>query len=360
MATIRIHSSTHVYDVTIEEGIRHRMTTLLEGDYSQILIITDETVAGRYLEEVKRAVGSIGSVHTAVVPAGEGSKSMDQYSYLLDRCVEAKLDRRALIIALGGGMIGDLAGFVASTYLRGVPYVQMPTTILAHDSSVGGKVAINHSQGKNLIGSFYSPVHVIYDLETLTTLPEKEIRSGYGEVIKHAFLSDAAWVEEVLETNVSRLSSAQLQTDLKKGIRVKASIVEQDEKEAGVRKYLNLGHTLAHAVESELGYGEVTHGEAVAIGLSFAFRLSSKVLGSDLPEKEYVNWLNANGYPLSILKTLNSDRLVHRMKWDKKTVHQHINFVLLDSIGQPVVQQVDDEVIMDALRCWMNEVIGNE
>ncbi|CDQ19501.1 3-dehydroquinate synthase [Halobacillus karajensis] len=358
MVSVTIHATTHDYDVVIGKDLRNKVTELIDSDYTSILVITDDKVETHYLNEVASSLKENFEVHTAIVPAGESSKSMRMYEKVLDRCVEARLDRQSLIIALGGGMIGDLAGYVASTYLRGVDYIQMPTTILAHDSSVGGKVAINHPNGKNLIGSFYNPTKVIYDIETIDTLPESEIRSGYGEVIKHAFLSDEGWSKTLLEVDIQRVTKEQLETDLTRGIHVKASIVEQDERETGLRKHLNLGHTLAHAIEAELGYGEITHGEAVAIGLLFMMKLSEEVVGAELPVKEFTEWLKKNNYPLSLLSTLDSEHMVERMLWDKKTVGQEINFVLLKKISDACVLNVDKKEIVKQLNLLKAEVSG--
>ncbi|MEC3885858.1 3-dehydroquinate synthase [Halobacillus sp. HZG1] len=358
MASVTVRSSSHDYDVLIGKGLRHQLASFLSSEYTSILVITDSTVKELYLQEVKESLSEAAPVFTAVVPAGESSKSMTRYEELLDRCVDVNLDRKSLIVALGGGMIGDLAGFVASTYLRGVDYIQMPTTILAHDSSVGGKVAINHPKGKNLIGSFYHPVKVIYDIETIDTLPESEIRSGYGEVIKHAFLSDEDWAHRLLKGKLSELTGEQLESDLRKGIQVKASIVEEDEREAGIRKYLNLGHTLAHAIEAELGYGEITHGEAVAVGLLFMMRLSNELKGAQLPVEAYKEWLDKNNYPVSILTKIRPDRMLEKMKLDKKTLRQKINFVLLHELSDPYVVEVEEEQLLEQMSLLINEVSG--
>ncbi|SFF61838.1 3-dehydroquinate synthase [Halobacillus alkaliphilus] len=356
MSSLTIHASSHDYEVIIEEGIRHELLNYIASDYRKVLVITDDKVSNIYLDDVVRGLGKELDVHTSIVPSGESSKSMRQYERLLDACVEVQLDRHSLILALGGGMIGDLVGFVASTYLRGIDFIQMPTTILAHDSSVGGKVAINHLKGKNLIGSFYNPVKVIYDTETLFTLPAEEIRSGYGEVIKHAFLSSEEWCSNLLQVSLDNISSEQIKDDLMKGIKVKAGIVESDEREKGIRRYLNLGHTLAHAVESELGYGKITHGEAVGIGLWFALRVSQRKLDASLPVDRYRDWLKSNHYPFDILKDLEVDTLLKRMKWDKKTVHQKINYVLLNQIGTPCVVELSDQEIQTDLNLFIKEV----
>lgn len=358
MASLTIHAKSHDYDVLVDRGIRHKVGEFIKGQYSSVLVITDDAVEKYYLEDIKKSLNGITDVYTAVVPRGESSKSMRQYEHLLNRCVEAKLDRKSLIIALGGGMVGDLAGFVASTYLRGVDYIQMPTTILAHDSSVGGKVAINHPKGKNLIGCFYNPKKVIYDIETIETLSEKEIRSGYGEVIKHALLSDEKWSHELLSRDILDFSDRKLESDLTKGIHVKATVVQQDEREVDLRRHLNLGHTLAHAIESELGYGEITHGEAVALGLLFTMRLSESLFNTSLPVQEYLSWLQNNHYPLAIISELDTEAIVERMKWDKKTVDGSINFVLIKKIGDICVKPVQNQHISEQLNLLKAEVSG--
>lgn len=358
MTSLEIHASSHNYPVEVKDGLRFQIGEKIEDRYQSVLIITDDTVEQLYLNDVKTGLKGVPNVHSAVVPTGEASKSMKQYERLLDRCIEANLDRKSLIIALGGGMVGDLAGFVASTYLRGIDYIQMPTTILAHDSSVGGKVAINHPKGKNLIGCFYNPQHVLYDTGVIATLPASEVRSGYGEVIKHAFLSDREWSHELLSQRLSELSEEQLERDLTRGILVKAGIVEKDEREAGLRKHLNLGHTLAHAIEADLGYGEITHGEAVGIGILFMMKLSQEIKGAILPVKEYTDWLVKNDYPLSVLMKVDAERMVERMKWDKKTINQKINFVLLEDIGSACVEQVKSRLIVEQLNLLKGEVSG--
>ncbi|MBH0229585.1 3-dehydroquinate synthase [Halobacillus sp. KCTC 3957] len=357
MDALLIQASNHDYEVVFEAGVRHRLSEHIKKAYTSIHIISDEQVAGLYLSSIVKSLEADHQVHTSIVPAGEASKSMEQYQYLLDRCVESKMDRNSLIIALGGGMIGDLAGFVASTYLRGVEFWQMPTTILAHDSSVGGKVAINHPAGKNLIGSFYNPAKVVYDIETLATLPDHELRSGYGEVVKHAMLSDKEWLFDLLNSRIDTLTKDHISNDLRKGIRVKADIVEQDEREHGIRKHLNLGHTLAHALEAELGYGTVTHGEAVAVGILFAMQLSKDILHSDLPVDDYVNWLGKNHYPMKVLKEVSPEVLVKRMKWDKKAVDGKIHYILLEQIGTPILHQISDKELHRHLNRFYSEVV---
>lgn len=251
MKATKVKSASNTYHVYVGENIRYDLNSYLPKDYSSIFIVTDEIVAKHYLEGIKNSL-SHKHVYSSIIPYGEKSKDLNTFYQLHTDAIEFGLDRQSLIIALGGGVVGDVAGFVAATYMRGVDFIQMPTTILAHDSSVGGKVAINHEQGKNLIGNFYPPAAVVYDVQTLQTLDEKEIRSGYAELIKEALIQDEVFFQSLLASDLSALTNDVLAIQLNRGIEIKASIVEMDERESGVRKHLNLGHTLGHALESIL------------------------------------------------------------------------------------------------------------
>jgi len=308
-------------------------------DADQIGVIVDENVAALHLDYLKAHLQDFTKVKFKVIPSGEQAKSVDIFMDCQSFLLEQGFSRKSLILAFGGGATGDLAGFVASTYMRGIPYIQIPTTILAHDSAVGGKTAINHELGKNMIGTFYQPSAVIYDTHFLATLPKKEVRSGMAEVIKHAFISNENWLDELLAIqDFSRLSEEEMSVHLERGIAVKAAIVEEDEYEDGVRKYLNFGHTLAHAVEVASGYGKITHGEAVVIGMAYALQLSGH-------EKlqQFLKWSISNGYPLEELRKLNYEKLQGYMKKDKKTAGGFMNFVLLQETGKPFMETVDDE-----------------
>ncbi|WP_284141293.1 MULTISPECIES: 3-dehydroquinate synthase [unclassified Virgibacillus] len=354
MKAIHIHSSSHSYSIFMEEKIRFQIAELLDKKYSSVFIITDSNVAPLYLDDVKQCFHSI-KTYTEVIPAGEQSKSMASFYQLHTKALQFGLDRNALIIALGGGVVGDLAGFVAATFMRGIEYIQIPTTILAHDSSVGGKVAINHELGKNLIGSFYPPAMVIYDVETLHTLSPKEIRSGYAELLKEALLGDAHFLKDILQTNLSVLDNETLRQHLYKGVNIKASIVEQDERENNVRKYLNLGHTLGHALETTLGYGKMTHGEAVAIGLLFAIYVSEKWLNASLPQKEIFTWLTLQAYPMKELE-VDIDSILQAMKTDKKVTNQTIHMILLEKVEKPVLKEIDDTNLKQYLLAFFGEL----
>ncbi|MFB4169215.1 3-dehydroquinate synthase [Virgibacillus sp. JSM 102003] len=354
MKATKVKSASNIYHVYVGENIRYDLNSYLPKDYSSILIVTDEIVAKLYLEDIKNSL-SDKHVHSSTIPYGEKSKNLDTFYQLHTDAIECGLDRQSLIIALGGGVVGDVAGFVAATYMRGIDFIQMPTTILAHDSSVGGKVAINHEQGKNLIGNFYPPAAVVYDVQTLQTLDEKEVRSGYAELIKEALIKDEVFFHSLLASDVSVLTNDVLANQLNRGIEIKASIVELDERESGIRKHLNLGHTLGHALESILGYGTRTHGELVAIGLLFALQVSEKLFSVKLPYDQLLQWLERNSYPIQ-LTNINKEQVLNRMKLDKKTVDTTIQMILLKDIAQPVVVKISDEDILRYLVSFLKEL----
>lgn len=352
---LKVKSSSHAYSIIIEKGLRKRLydfiTYTLDQKPSAYFIVTDDCVADFYLDEVLQSFPAHVRVETAIVPQGEKSKSFQQYEDLLTKALEKKLDRQSMIIALGGGVVGDLAGFVAATYMRGIPFVQVPTTLLAHDSSVGGKVGINHPYGKNMVGAFHQPSLVLYDPECLLTLPEKEWRSGFAEVIKHGFIDNEDFLKLLKEkvTTLNKWDMKVLSEILYLSIQVKANIVEEDEREAGKRAFLNFGHTLGHAIESHLGYGKITHGEAVAIGMKFALRLSEKLYQVNLHYEPYITMLEKLGYEFT-LPNVNLHDLIERMKVDKKAHNQSIRFVLLRKFGKPELTKVSEDLILQELR----------
>lgn len=355
MDHINVQSSSHRYQIVVGENIRFQLKQFLSKQYSAIMIVTDENVADLYLKDIKRNFIN-DQIFESIVPSGEQTKSIDYFYNLQTEAIQNGMDRKSLIIALGGGVVGDLAGFVASAFLRGVDYIQIPTTILAHDSSVGGKVAINHELGKNLIGSFYPPKTVIYDVETLKTLSDAEVRSGYAELIKEALIAEEDFYYELIKTDLSHWNSQQLQNHLRNGIEIKAKIVEADEREAGERMFLNLGHTLGHALEAELGYGVMTHGEAVAIGLLFAIYVSEEIFSIKLPYDSLKNWLKTNEYPLHVSK-INPEQIIDKMKLDKKVVQQTIQMVLLKNIGEPIVKEINDADLSHYLNTFFGELV---
>ncbi len=353
--SVIVSTKSKTYKVLIGEGLRHtlgkELRNVLPTSPSAIFVITDSNVAPHYLDDVVSSFGGELPVHTAAIPSGEASKSFSIFEELLTKALTFGLDRKAVVVALGGGVVGDIAGFVAATYMRGIRFVQVPTTLLAHDSSVGGKVAINHPLGKNMIGSFHQPEAVFYDIETLYTMPQTEWRSGFAEVMKHGFIRDEDflhWLEREI-TSFEQIPIAELASVLKKSIAVKALIVSEDERETGVRAHLNLGHTLGHAIETELGYGILTHGEAVAIGILFALRVSEEMFQIDLHVARYEEWFQRLGYKTKVPKQLFVDDLLKTMAKDKKAEAGIIRMVLLEALGRATVAEVEPAMIKQVL-----------
>ena len=334
------------YDVVVGAGLLARAGALLAPVLPQkrCIIVTDSIVAPLHLATLQAGLNATGFRHdTIVVPPGERSKSLEQYAELVEQILDLRPERRTAIIALGGGVVGDLAGYAAATVLRGLPFVQAPTTLLAQvDSSVGGKTGINTRHGKNLLGAFHQPRMVLADTDTLATLPERELRAGYAEIVKAGLIGDAAffaWCEAHGEAILSGDASAQAEAVLR-ACAFKAQVVgddEREEKPSGGRALLNLGHTFGHAIEADSGYGAVLHGEAVAAGIGLAFRLSAK-LGHVQPEEveRVVDHLNAMGLPgdLSHLnRRFSAATLIDHMARDKKMRDGQLHLILPRGIG---------------------------
>lgn len=354
METIQIGTKSKQYNVFLGEGVCKDIPAFLTAHFpnlTRVLIMTDETVAKLHLDKLLPLTKKWNPVvYTA--PSGEKAKTFDIYYQALSTALENHLDRKSLILSLGGGAVGDLSGFVAASFMRGIPFIQIPTTILAHDSAVGGKVAINHPLGKNMIGAFYQPEAVFYDLELLTTLPATEIRSGFAEVIKHALIHDLSfyqWLKENID-DLQSLSIKQLSYSLIKGIKIKNDFVSKDERETGIRAYLNFGHTLGHAIEAEMGYGNFTHGESVMIGMIFALKLSQEIQGLSFNFDEFKAWVEKLGYETRIPKGLSAAQLLAKMKQDKKSIGETARFVLLEQIGKPVLREIDDSLLLDQMK----------
>jgi 3-dehydroquinate synthase len=354
------------YEILVGEGLLdslgEEMKRVNLSPRSHILLVTDDHVSqAGHLEKARESLERSGySVTVAIVPPGEETKSLEEAGRLYDAAFTAGLDRQSTVIALGGGVVGDLAGFVAATYMRGIPFVQVPTTVLSHDSAVGGKVAVNHPRGKNIIGAFHQPRFVLYDVQTLLTLPPREIRSGIAEVIKHGLIWDREffqWVESHLQ-EILALKPSVLTEMLARSCAIKAAVVAQDEKEQGLRAILNYGHTLAHAIEGLAGYGVFTHGEAVAIGIAFAAELSVR-LGhlsrTDAARTE--RCLLRAGLPVHIPASLSAHELIALMRQDKKAVAHTLTFVLAEDIGRvSIVKDVPQEAVLDAIEARRERV----
>jgi 3-dehydroquinate synthase len=353
MEKILIQTESKTYQVMIGEGVLADIHSFLKNHFQQltkILIITDENVAKIHLSKLTDRLADLKPI-VFIAPGGEKAKTFDVYYQALSTALENHLDRKSAILSLGGGAVGDLSGFVASSFMRGIPFIQIPTTILAHDSAVGGKVAINHPLGKNMIGAFYQPEAVFYDLDLLTTLPPAEVRSGFAEVIKHALIHDPefySWLVNNVD-DFQTLTVGQLHYALTKGVKVKREFVSKDEKETGIRAYLNFGHTLAHAIESEMGYGNITHGEAVLIGMIYALELSKELLGLTFDLDEFIKWVQKLGYQTQLPVQASRERLLDKMKQDKKSIGESVHFVLLEKVGEPVLKELSDITILNRL-----------
>lgn len=356
MNKIIVKSNSHNYPIYIGNNLLNRLNDYLTEEYSKIFVITDTNVAKLYLNQVLSSFKDHEPM-IEIVPAGEKSKSIEVYYNIQTKALTEGLDRQSLIIALGGGVIGDLAGFVAATFMRGIDYIQVPTTILAHDSSVGGKVAINHELGKNLIGSFYAPKAVIYDLQTIQTLPKEEIRSGYAEIMKAALIARKHLFNELMQLDFLNLSSPDMHKHIFEAIQVKKEIVEKDERESFERMYLNLGHTLGHAIELGPMKGNILHGEAVAIGILFSLFVSERVYNIKLPIKQLYNWMNKNQYPLD-LANLNVDLLIDQIKRDKKNKLDLITLILLNGINNVEIKSFSENNIRYYVTTFLESLIG--
>lgn len=318
-----------------------------------LMIVTNEVVAPLYLPQLKVALPGK-QLYEIILPDGEHTKSLETLSEVFDALIAARMNRDAAVIALGGGVVGDMAGFAAACYQRGIDYYQIPTTLLSQvDSSVGGKTAVNHPGGKNLIGAFYQPRCVIADTEVLNTLPDRELRAGLAEVIKYGLIRDAeffAW----LEHNASRILARDPQAlayAIKRSCQMKAEVVGIDEREQGLRAILNLGHTFGHAIENALGYGEWLHGEAVAAGMVLAAQMSMNL--GWLPQADYlrtVTLLEASGLPVKA-PNIGADKARELMGMDKKVLAGQLRLVLLQALGNAVVTaDYPPQVLQDTLR----------
>ena len=324
----------------------------------RVLIVSDETVATLHAPALIAGLKTQGvRAELATVPAGEASKSFAHLEQVLDRCAEVGLDRKDMIVALGGGVVGDLAGLAAALYMRGLDFIQVPTSLLAQvDSSVGGKTAIDTPRGKNLVGAFHQPRLVLADIDVLKTLPARQLRSGWAEVLKHGLICDAEFFDWLGGPGAAGPAGdpVALAEAVVRSVRIKAAVVSEDEKEAGRRALLNLGHTFGHALETALGYDEVlTHGEAVALGCCMAFRFSARLgLCEEDDARRVETVTSAAGLPtlLEQVGAFDADRLIALMAGDKKAEGGALTFILARGIGRAEgVKGVDPARVRDFL-----------
>ena len=346
---LRVDLAGRAYDIVVGAGVLGTAGKEIAGlkRGRRVFVVSDDHVAKHHLAALRSSLEAAGiAVQAAVLPPGEASKSFGVLEQLVGQMLDANLERSDLVVALGGGVIGDLAGFAAGIVKRGLDYVQVPTTLLAQvDSSVGGKTAIDVPQGKNLVGLFHQPCLVLADTAALGTLPVREMRAGYAEVLKYGLISDAAFASWVAANAHAILHKAgpERTRAIVTSCRMKARVVEADEREAGQRALLNLGHTFAHAIEACAGYsGKVLHGEAVAVGCALAFELSERLGLCPAGEASRVRgWLKAAGLPAAItdLPELGTteDDMIEIMRQDKKASGGKLVFVLARGIGQAFV-----------------------
>ncbi len=342
MQTLHIQLENRSYPIYIGEGLLSKIK-LIEPHLKQkhVAIVTNTTVAPLYLDPLLALFKQHSiKAFSIILPDGESYKNQETLNLIYDALLKEKCERSVTLIALGGGVIGDMTGYAAATYLRGVPFIQIPTTLLSQvDSSVGGKTGINHALGKNMIGAFYQPQCVIIDMDTLKTLPQREFSAGMAEVIKYGLIRDKAffdWLEKNME-GLMKLNPSLLIEAIERSCKNKANVVEMDEHESGVRATLNLGHTFGHAIENAMGYGVWLHGEAVATGIVMAANLS-KLMGwlTEIEFNRIVTLLKVAKLPVDPPQ-ISEDQYMQLMRMDKKVVDGKIRLVLQKGIGDSVI-----------------------
>lgn len=355
MKTLTVNLGTRSYPIHIGDGVLSQLGAFLAqaGLRGKIAVVTNPTVAQLYLDVVNDALKSDFEVVPVLIPDGEEHKNLKTLATIYDQLIEQRFERKSGILALGGGVVGDIAGFAAATYLRGVPYVQVPTTLLAQvDSSVGGKTAVDHRDGKNLIGAFYQPKLVLIDVDVLSTLPRRELVAGLAEVIKYGIIEDPD-LFSLLEQRIDRLTA--LDRDLLIQVigtscAIKAKVVEQDEREDDYRAVLNFGHTVGHALEAATGYTRLLHGEAVGVGMAKAAALSSRLGFCDPKSLERINRLISQaGLPVEIPQGIDLQDLIQGMEIDKKSAGGKVKFVVCAGIGKTRFHSLAPQEIIAAI-----------
>ncbi len=356
--TVSIALGERSYPILIGQGVLDAAATWAGlPKATAAVIVTNTTVGPLYKARLRTALAvHYPQVHVVELPDGESYKTWESLNLIFGALLERACDRKTVLFALGGGVVGDMTGFAAASYMRGVPFVQVPTTLLAQvDSSVGGKTAINHPLGKNMIGAFYQPVRVVCDLGTLCSLPDRELSAGLAEVIKYGPIYDLGfldWVELHLPALRQRDPQA-LAYAVQRSCEIKAEVVGQDERESGLRAFLNFGHTFGHAIEAGLGYGEWLHGEAVGCGMVMAARLSQRCgLLPQAAADRLERIIAAAGLPVRgpvLDNSNNALRYLELMRVDKKAEAGEIKFVLVNHLGQAVVQSVPDALVTEVI-----------
>ena len=341
MQTLHVDLAERSYPIHIGAGLLSRADLLAPHIVGrQVAIVTNETIAPLYLQALQDTLADY-RVTPIVLPDGEAFKNWETLQSIFDGLLGARHDRRTTVLALGGGVIGDMAGFAAACYQRGVNFIQLPTTLLSQvDSSVGGKTGINHPLGKNMVGAFYQPQAVLIDTRSLDTLPPRELSAGLAEVIKYGLICDApflGWLEENMAA-LRSLDQTALTEAIERSCAAKARVVGADEKETGVRATLNLGHTFGHAIETQMGYGVWLHGEAVAAGTVMALEMSHRLGWIDADERDRgIRLFQAAGLPVVPPQEMTPEQFLAHMAVDKKVLDGQLRLVLLRALGEAVV-----------------------
>ncbi|OQY42687.1 MAG: 3-dehydroquinate synthase [Fusobacteriia bacterium 4572_74] len=352
MEKLHINLDEKSYDIFIEKGIFEEVGKYISKVYKKkkIVVVTDTNVDRLYGDKLLRNLQNSGYTAVKVVfNAGEENKNFDILTEVYEKIIDSGIKRGDLLIAFGGGVVGDLAGFAASTIYRGIDFIQIPTTLLAQvDSSVGGKVAVDTTRGKNLVGSFYQPKVVIIDPEFLKTLDKREVRSGMAEVIKYGVIYDIEFFDYLLGKEDLKGFMADIKKIIKKCCEIKAKIVEKDELDIGIRMILNFGHTLGHAIEKYYNYTKYTHGEAISIGMYEITRLGEKLGITKAGESDKIKQI-LKKYNLPIEDEVKLEDLIEIMKTDKKNISGILNFIFLSEIGKVEIKKVTEEEIANKL-----------
>lgn len=357
MKSLTVDLGDRSYPIYIGKALLANSDLLLSHIHGhQVMVVSNQTIAPLYLEAVQHSLSTL--EHRAVIlPDGEQYKTLDTVNLIFDALLENRFNRTATLIALGGGVIGDITGFAAASYQRGIRFIQIPTTLLAQvDSSVGGKTGVNHKLGKNMIGAFHQPNCVIADTDTLNTLDDRQLSAGIAEVIKYGFIRDAAFLNW-LESKIPALRARDPETlavAIERSCSNKAEVVAADEKESGQRALLNLGHTFGHAIETGTGYGTWLHGEAIAAGMYMAADLSERLHWISRDDVRYVKKiLRAANLPVYPPKEMDRNKFLELMAVDKKVINNCLRLVLLEKLGQAVVTEKFEQ---SALNTMLSEI----
>jgi 3-dehydroquinate synthase len=351
--SVQVNLGSRSYPIHVKSGLLKKTASILsdQNHGQKWVIISQYNLMDLFGFDLMTVLNESGfNCDFITLPVGEASKSLNEFSRVISQMVEFGCDRKTTIIALGGGVVGDVSGFVASSFMRGIDYYQIPTTLLAMvDSSIGGKTGINIAEGKNLVGAIYQPKGVLIDPVILESLPQEEVFAGLGEIIKYGAIWDKAFLIDI-STWLEDIDSFPFEDAIRKSCKIKAEVVSKDEREGDLRRILNFGHTIGHALESHLGYGKIRHGEAVALGMKCAGFISQKL---NLLSKEELSTLNQtiNRLPLPQLPHINGNHLMPFIKTDKKSEKGVLNFVLLDGLGNALSStDVTEELIQESLK----------